>query len=1012
PIAAQAVVAGTNFVTLAPGGDSLSGVSPRLIEPSLTIAGTPVPTESLTVAYTADQSVDSFTVTGPTTLPGFADPLGVEFGGATPSGATTRGITIRDGGLQDAGFAVTTPLRLTGLQLDTYYVTGDWVPASGSVPGYLRFAGRSLVQPTLPGSPRTPLQLDLTPGIEYRDGGVQRAGYTMIQRSWTAELGASLTVPGADLWLGGELVAMGGTTQPGDVFAIVQTPGGRIRGEFANARNGSIVTATNGRTYQVTYSLDAVMLLDSPQLTSPAAPTGVTATPGDGTATVTWTAPASDGGSQITGYVITPRDPDGNALPAVEAAADATSAPVGSLLNGTPYTFTVVAKNAQGTGIASAPSALVTPRTVPGVPTNVYTQRGDRTVAVHWWVPGTGGGTISKFLVRAYDADGRLAKTEEVLGFTDHGEVTGLTQGKAYTFTVSAVNEAGAGPASPATDPVTIAGYPEKPYDVTAVAGDRKARVTWTYPVDNDAAITRWVVATYDEVGNLVKITDVGGAAPSGTVTGLVNGERYRFGVWAVNPIGSSDRSELTTLATPVPPTAPGTPGDVRSTPGDGELTVSWSAPADDFAAAPVTGYVLDVYTNSELVRTVTVDDPAALSKTVTGLRNGTPYVVKVRATSTAGDGLGVLAAPATPRVTHVAPGAPTDVTAVAGNGEATVSWKAPAATGGAPLTGYTVVATPGGLATLVGPDATSVVVKGLANGTRYSFTVTASTAHGTSAASAPTAEAIPQAPAAIPAPTAPAPAPTAPAPAPTAAAPAPTAPAPAPAPAPTAPKPVPAVQVPPATAAATAKKGAVQVGCVAGEGTVRSCDITLVTTVKGKQVVIGRGKRTFGSADARGKVTVAVTLTAQGKQLAARPGGLQAQVVAAVTTSQDSRTTVLKAVTTVVPPRVLVADGDLAFAYGSAELTPAGKKLIASLRRELGPVKSVRCEGHTDSAGSAALNTRLGLARAKAVCAELKLGSDVKASAVSYGESRPKVSNATSPGRAANRRVEIWLGY
>jgi plastocyanin len=92
--------------------------------------------------------------------------------------------------------------------------------------------------------------------------------------------------------------------------------------------------------------------------TVPGAPTSVTAAAGDGQASVSWAAPASDGGSPITGYTITVA-PGGATQP---AAAGSTSATVSGLANGTPYTFTVTASNAIGPGAASDPSGPVTPQ--------------------------------------------------------------------------------------------------------------------------------------------------------------------------------------------------------------------------------------------------------------------------------------------------------------------------------------------------------------------------------------------------------------------------------------------------------------------------------------------------------------------------------------------------------------------------------------------------------------------------------------------------------------------------
>ncbi|MGA2929687.1 MAG: fibronectin type III domain-containing protein [Solirubrobacteraceae bacterium] len=91
------------------------------------------------------------------------------------------------------------------------------------------------------------------------------------------------------------------------------------------------------------------------------------------------------------------------------------------------------------------------------------------------------------------------------------------------------------------------------------------------------------------------------------------------------------------------------------------------------------------------------------------------------------------------------APGTPTSVQAVAGDGSAAVSWNAPASDGGSPITGYIVTSSPGGQ-TCTTAIALSCTVNGLTNGVTYTFGVTATNQIGNSAPSAASSPAIPQA--------------------------------------------------------------------------------------------------------------------------------------------------------------------------------------------------------------------------------------------------------------------------
>lgn len=104
-------------------------------------------------------------------------------------------------------------------------------------------------------------------------------------------------------------------------------------------------------------------------------------------------------------------------------------------------------------------------------------------------------------------------------------------------------------------------------------------------------------------------------------------------------------------------------------------------------------------------------------------------------------DGLGSWNATVGTANTRV-PGAPGAPSAVAGDGQATVSWQAPT-TGGSPITRYTVTSTPAGGSCMTS-GALDCSVGGLANGTTYTFSVTAHNAVGTGPASTPSAPVTP----------------------------------------------------------------------------------------------------------------------------------------------------------------------------------------------------------------------------------------------------------------------------
>jgi chitodextrinase len=181
----------------------------------------------------------------------------------------------------------------------------------------------------------------------------------------------------------------------------------------------------------------------------------------------------------------------------------------------------------------------------------------------------------------------------------------------------------------------------------------------------------------------------------------------------------------------------PGPPTGLAAIAGDGQVTLSWNPPASDGGAA-IIGY--DVYMGTspggESASPVSASLVAGTSYTVSGLKNGTRYYFTADAVNGANLHSGPSAeASATPAAPVTVPGAPSGLTAAAGDTRVGLSWRAPGSDGGAAITGYRVYLGTGTkpVASVAG---TSATVTGLTNGTRYSFKVSAVNAAGEGPAS------------------------------------------------------------------------------------------------------------------------------------------------------------------------------------------------------------------------------------------------------------------------------------
>ena len=395
----------------------------------------------------------------------------------------------------------------------------------------------------------------------------------------------------------------------------------------------------NGTTYTFTVAaLNAVgtgpqSAASSPVTTFdvPSAPTGVSATGGNGQATVSWTAPTTHGGSVLTGFIVTPFVGVTAGTPATVTDPLATQAVIMGLVNGTTYTFTVVATNAVGSSVASSPSANTTPAvpaTVPGPPTGVAVTPGNGRVTVTWNAPGSNGGAaITGYTVTS--TPGAFVQT--VSSSTTPSIMTDLLNGTSYTFDVVANNTVGSSTAatSSAAVPVTVPGIPK---DVVATRGNVSASLSFTPPVDTGgSAITGYVATTTS--GGLSGTASAG--ATSVTVTGLTNGSNYMFTVQAKNAQGSSIASSnsngISPGSNPVMKSQP--PTSVGGYAGNGSANVYWTAPTNN-GGSLVTSYTV---TSSPGAFTATSTAPVTWAQ-VTGLTNSMSYTFTVTAHNSIGD--------------------------------------------------------------------------------------------------------------------------------------------------------------------------------------------------------------------------------------------------------------------------------------------------------------------------------------------------------------------------------------
>ena len=310
---------------------------------------------------------------------------------------------------------------------------------------------------------------------------------------------------------------------------VTWTSSGSISASSIAYGNGTFVAFGAGSSFYTSAS-------------TPSAPTSLSATAGDGQATISFT-PGSDGGSAITNYKYSTDGTNYTALSPTDSSSPVT---IPGLTNGTSYTIYLKAVNANGDSSASS-SVTVTPSTTPSAPTSLSATAGDEQATINFTPGSNGGSAITNY---KYSTDGTNYTALSPTDSSSPVTISGLTNGTSYTIYLKAVNANGDSAASSSVT-VTPSSTPSAPTSLSATAGDGQATISFTPGSDGGSAISNYKYSTDGTTYTALSPTD---SSSPVTIPGLTNGTSYTIYLKAVNANGDSSASSSVTVTPVAPP--------------------------------------------------------------------------------------------------------------------------------------------------------------------------------------------------------------------------------------------------------------------------------------------------------------------------------------------------------------------------------------------------------------------------------------------------------------------------